>query len=90
MKESDRFKLISDYYSYSILTCTYVDGFGENKTAYLVNAERTEHYKYNVKKQKLYKWSSKYSSWDSSLAQLTPYGDEEIWHERMTTNFVGD
>lgn len=79
MKESDRFKLYIDSYNYSILEVTYVEG----NTAWLVDSNRTSNYKYDIRKEKLFKFNKEYQSWDNlDSSCLSPYDVSAVWEER--------
>ena len=79
MKESDRFKLFHDHYNYSILEVTYVEG----NIAWLVDSNRTCNYKYDIRKEKLFKFNKEYQTWDTlDSSCLSPYDASAIWEDR--------
>lgn len=80
MKENDKLKLYIDNFNYSILEVTYIEG----NTAWMVDTTtRTSSFKYDIRKEKLFKFNKEYQTWDTMDSScLSPYDASAIWEER--------
>lgn len=81
--EGTKYKLQADHYESIILTCTWVT----YTTAYFkLNSDDMSlgsDYRLDIKSKKLYKWNSKYMSWDLIENTLSENSAEDIWSKRI-------
>lgn len=72
------------------LECTYIEGSPQTIAFFKLqsnNESLGSDYKMNTKTNKLYKWSSRYMTWDTIENTLSEYKAEDTWQERSTHRY---
>lgn len=78
--ENNTYTLQTDYYNSVKVVCTWANA---TSAYFAVEGIGVANYKLDKKSNKLYHWSTKYSSWDSIENTLSEETIEDVWSKRM-------
>jgi hypothetical protein len=89
-KEGDKARVEIDSFNNIYLVCCYV----ESNTVFFISETTQKNYKLDTRKNKLYSWNEKVSTWDTMLDRdecresFKKVSNDDVWLNRM--NFYGD